>query len=173
MSDAPWLSPAELEAWISLTVLTDVLPAAVDAELREIAGLNFFQYTVLAMLSEQDGHRLQMSDLADVAFGSLSRLSHAVNRLEERGWVERRAGSGGRRHNVVVLTGEGLAALRSAAPAHAAHVRSFLVAPLDDDERQQLSAIARKLIGAIEPELGARLDRMVPEVIERNRSTGG
>jgi len=172
MADEPWLDAAELEAWITLTVLIDALPAAVDTELKGIAGINFFQYTILAMLSEQDDRTLQMSDLAGVAFGSLSRVSHSVDRLERRGWVERRAGVGGRRHTVVTLTDEGFEAIREAAPAHVRHVRSVLVEPLSPDELAQLASIGRKMIDGFDPALAAQLREMIPVVIERNRAGG-
>jgi len=35
-----WLEPRERDAWIALTALTEVLPGAVDSQLKRDAGLN-------------------------------------------------------------------------------------------------------------------------------------
>ena len=169
MADDPWLSPSELDAWLSLSAVLQSLPGAIDAQLKTDAGVNLFEYTVLAMLSEESGHTMTMSELADIAFGSLSRLSHAISRLESRGWVERRAGDGGRRHNVVSLTAEGLATIRAAAPTHVAYVRSVVIDVLSDDEVASLASISKKLLAAADPDFHEHVVGVLPTIIERNR----
>ncbi len=166
-----WLSESELEAWITISALLEVYPAAIEAQLKRDLGINRFEYTIMAMLSEHD-RPLVMSELARIAFGSLSRLSHAITRLETRGWVERQAGSGGRRHNTVSLTEQGRDAIEVAAPRHVAVVRGLLVEPLDAEELALLTAVGRKLIRAADPVLDENLDRLVPEIIARNQSNG-
>ena len=170
--DGPWLDEAQLEAWMGLVVLLETLPASIDGQLKRDSGVNLFEYTILEMLSEESDHRLAMTDLAEVAFGSLSRLSHAVTRLESRGWVERHASSAGRRRNEVTLTEAGLDTVRAAAPLHAAHVRSLLVEPLTDDELRTAATVFEKLIRAADPALGDRITTLIPDVIERNRRSG-
>ena len=63
----------------ALTALTEALPAAVDAQLKRDAGLNAFEYQVMAGLSDAPGHAIRMSALAAFASGSLSRLSWRMN----------------------------------------------------------------------------------------------
>lgn len=167
-TDDPWLDEDQLAAWLTVVAFSEVFPASIDAQLKEGLGINRFEYSVLAMLSEEPGHTLVMSDLAAVTFGSLSRLSHAVGRLEERGWVERQPGEGGRRHTVVRLTEAGRGTIESAAPDHVAHVRSVMVQPLSDDELVALTAITRKLVARIDPDTDAHLAEMIPEVVRRN-----
>jgi len=164
----PWLDETQLAAWLTLVAFSEVFPASVDAQLKERLGVNRFEYSVLAMLSEEAGHALVMTDLAAVTFGSLSRLSHAVGRLEQRGWLERKPGAGGRRHTVVTLTDAGLNAIREAAPDHAAHVQDVMIDPLTDDELVALTTIARKLVARIDPEMDSRLAELIPDVIRRN-----
>ena len=166
-----WLDEAQLRAWITFNVFLEVFPATIEAQLKRDSGINLFEYTVLAMLSEQDDHALVMSDLADIAFGSLSRLSHAVTRLERRGWAERQAGYGGRRHTTVHLTDEGQKAMAAAAPLHVARVREIFVDPLTDAELAALASLNRKLIQAADPELDERLDSLIPEIVARNMGT--
>lgn len=163
-----WLNATQLRTWITLSAFLEAFPAAVEAQLKQDTGINQFEYNILAMLSEQDDCTLVMTDLANVAFGSLSRLSHAVTRLEKRGWVQRSTGSGGRRHNTVTLTETGVGAIKAAAPLHAGFVRQALVDPLSDDELETLTRLTRKLIGATNPALDQRLEEMIPAVIARN-----
>ena len=78
------------------------------------------------ILSETPGRRRRMSELADATQSSRSRLSHAVARLEELGWVRREACPSDRRGQEAVLTDEGFAALEQAAPMHVESVRDHL-----------------------------------------------
>src|SRR4051812_28037713 len=81
-----WLRPDELAVWMKLSVLLFRLPQQLDAQLQRDAGLSWFEYLVLAGLSEAPDRTLRMSRLAVLTNGSLSRLSHGVTRLERRGW---------------------------------------------------------------------------------------
>lgn len=167
-TDDVWLTATQLETWVTLTAFLQVFPAAIEAQLKRDTGINHFEYSILAMLSEQDDRTLVMTDLANVAFGSISRLSHAVTRLEGRRWVQRSAGSGGRRHTTVHLTTEGLDAMNEAAPLHVAYVRQVLVDPLTDEELETLSKLTRKLIAATNADVDERLNELIPTVIARN-----
>ena len=77
-------------------------------------------------LSETEGRALRMSELADRCLSSRSRLSHAVSRLEERGWVRRQVCAEDGRGQLAVLTDDGFAALEAAAPIHVEGVRTHL-----------------------------------------------
>src|SRR6478609_11243623 len=78
-----WLSPEQLRDWKAVVGLLMTLPPALDAQLKRDTGLNNFEYHILASLSDAPTHALPMSDLASIAQGSVSRLSHAVSRLEQ------------------------------------------------------------------------------------------
>src|ERR1700733_8959966 len=79
-----WLDQEERAAWLGLIRLVTRLPSVLDAQLQHDAELSFFEYSVLAMLSEQPDRVLRMSHLAAVTSASLSRLSHVARRLESR-----------------------------------------------------------------------------------------
>src|SRR4051812_6532823 len=81
-TEVPWLAGDERHAWIALTAVLMTLPPAIDAQLKRDAGINFFEYSILSSLSQAPGRTVRMSELAHLAAGSLSRLSHAVSRLE-------------------------------------------------------------------------------------------
>ena len=94
---------------------------------------------------------MRMSDLAVRTRSSRSRLSHAVARLEERGWVERRDCPTDRRGQVAHLTDKGLAVLAGAAPSHVATVRANVIDRLTPDQIAQLAAIGNAIVAGLEP----------------------
>ena len=69
----------------------------LDRQLQADAHMPHGYYEILVRLSEADGWALRMSELAASTRSSRSRLSHAVARLEDRGWVRRCAAEGDRR----------------------------------------------------------------------------
>jgi DNA-binding MarR family transcriptional regulator len=86
-----------------------------------------------------------MRYLADRCQSSRSRLSHAVGRLEEAGWVRRETVASDRRGAMAVLTPAGLAALEAAVPIHVEGVRRHLFDRLTPDEVRALGVIGRTL----------------------------
>ena len=79
-----------------------------------------------------------MTQLAEASTSSKSRLSHAVARLEERGWVERPDCPTDRRGQIARLTDAGFAALDAAAPGHVEQVRRSLFDRLTPEQVEQL-----------------------------------
>ncbi|MEO6530269.1 MAG: MarR family transcriptional regulator, partial [Specibacter sp.] len=71
-----WLGAEERVAWLALLSITTLLPGALESPLQQAAKLSLFEYNVLAMLSEETGATLPMSELAARTSASLSRLSH-------------------------------------------------------------------------------------------------
>ena len=84
-----WLDDDELEAWMRLVSVVELLPGVLDSQLKRDADLTHFEYVVLAMLSEAPDRRLRMTHLGAATSATLPRLSHVVRRLEERGLVRR------------------------------------------------------------------------------------
>jgi DNA-binding MarR family transcriptional regulator len=143
MPGVDWLSDEEQRAWRAFVALLFRLPAALDAQLQKDAGISQFDYLVLAT-----DRTLRMSQLAALASGSLSRLSHVVSRLEARGWVRREpCGSDGRSINAV-LTEEGWQKVVATAPAHVAAVRRLLVDTLTPAAFRTLGAISEQVLAA-------------------------
>lgn len=139
------------------------LPTAIDAQLKRDSGLNFFEYSILAALARPQERAVQMSSLALLAGGSLSRLSHAVSRLERQGWVRRRVQTGEVRCTEAVLTEQGLAVLEAAAPGHVREARRLVFDSLTPEQAGQLRQIARRVVEAAAPEQGAALDETIVE----------
>jgi DNA-binding MarR family transcriptional regulator len=141
-----WLTAEEQAAWRSVVALLIRLPAAIEAELQRDAGISQFEYLVLSGLSEAPDRTLRMSDLAAMASGSLSRLSHVVSRLEARGWVRREACPGDGRFINAVLTDDGWAKVVATAPGHVAAVRRLLIDVLTPEQLRELGAISDEVL---------------------------
>jgi DNA-binding MarR family transcriptional regulator len=141
VSPPRWLSPAEQAVWRSFIEATQLLMERLDHELQRQSAMPHAYYEVLVRLSEVPDRRLRMSALADRSMSSRSRLSHAVTRLEEAGWVRRETCRTDRRGQFAVLTDAGFAALEAAAPGHVESVRSHLFDPLNSQQVKQLGEI--------------------------------
>lgn len=137
---------------MSLAALTFKLPGVLDYQLQRDSGLTHFEYLVLAGLSESPGRSRRMSDLAGFANGSLSRLSHVVKRLEQRGFVERRPAEDDGRITVATITDSGYEILVAAAPGHVATVREYVVDALTPEQIAQLKVIADQILAKIDPD---------------------
>jgi DNA-binding MarR family transcriptional regulator len=131
------LNHREWSAWLQLVGTFTLLPAALDSQLQREAGMSHFEFEVMVALSRQPGRSLQLKDLAVVANGSLSRLSHVISRLEGRGWVRRRSAARGRT-KYAELTDEGYRKLMQAGPIHLREVRRLVFDVLTPDEVKAL-----------------------------------
>ncbi|HXW45825.1 MAG TPA: MarR family transcriptional regulator [Streptosporangiaceae bacterium] len=150
MADSPtrWLTAEEQHAWRAFLTASQLLFSTVEGQLQRDAAIPHGYYEILVRLSEAPGRALRMSQLAEASTSSKSRLSHAVARLEERGWVERLDCPTDRRGQVAQLTAAGFAALEAAAPGHAEQVRRSLFDLLTAEQVQQLAAISERIIAA-------------------------
>lgn len=153
-----WLDDDEQAAWRLYLAATRLVEDALDRQLRQDAGIPHSYYEILARLSARPDRALRMSELAGLTLSSRSRLSHAVGRLEELGWVARTTCDTDRRGQVAVLTDDGFAALAAAAPGHVAEVRRRLFDPLRSEQVVQLAEICRTLLEA----MGEDPDALLP-----------
>lgn len=146
-----WLDPAERVVWLALNRVLTRLPSALDAQLERDAGLNYFEYLVLAMLSEQPDRTLRMSELAAVINASLSRLSHIAKRLEGRDLLRRGPDPDDGRCTRAVLTDTGLATVVAAAPAHVATVRALVIDALTPAQLRDFGAANHRILTRVDP----------------------
>ncbi|MFI5615274.1 MarR family winged helix-turn-helix transcriptional regulator [Amycolatopsis sp. NPDC051903] len=158
MSEPRWLTLDEKVAWLGFVRVLTRLPAALDAQLDHDAGLTFFEYHALSMLSEAPQRSLRMSRLAQITSSSLSRLSNVVKRLEARDLVAREPDPDDRRATRAVLTDAGLALVESAAPQHVETVRALIVDALGKGELAQLHAAHERILARVDPDGVTRPD---------------
>jgi len=147
----PWLDDTQLAAWIRLIAVVELLPGALDSQLRQDAELTHFEYYALAVLSESPRRTLRMTELAQLTNASLSRLSHVVRRLEERGLLERFPCPTDARATNVRLTSAGWAKVRATAPGHVDTVRDKVIDALTPEQISQLTSIADAILQQLDP----------------------
>lgn len=153
LRDVPWLSADEIRSWLALSALMEALPPALSAQLKRDNGVNSFDYMVMAGLSESPGRAALMSDLAAFVAGSISRLSHALTRMEGRGWVVRRPLPDDGRQTQVLLTDAGMELVVAAAPGHVRAVRALVVDPLGTEKMLELGELVSQVLEVINPEI--------------------
>ena len=140
-----WLTPRELTAWRAYLDSSRALFHALETPLQTDAGIPLAYYEILVNLSEAPDRTLRMGVLAGQVRSSTSKLSHAVSRLEDCGWVRREPHPTDRRATFAVLTDDGAAALAKAAPGHVRAVRENLLQRLTPEQLDQLTDIGRAI----------------------------
>jgi len=146
-----WLDPEDQKAWRAWLYSSSLLQDRLDRELTHETGISHAYYEILVALSETPLRAMRMSELADRCLSSRSRLSHAVSRLEERGWVRRQVCAEDGRGQLAVLTDEGFAALEAAAPVHVRGVRTHLFDQLSPQQVENLRDIGETLLRHLDP----------------------
>jgi len=145
-----WLTDVEVSSWLSVVRMMTWLPWSIDQQLRRDSNLGMVEYQVMARLSQSPERTLRMSLLADLANSSLSRLSHLVKRLEDRGFVRRELDPADGRFTNAILTDEGFRTLAEAAPAHVAHVRSLVIDVLSAEQLRRMGQAADRIMSRID-----------------------
>jgi len=141
-----WLNTDEQHTWRESIQAWQWLLAAVDVQLQRDSGMPLAYYEILVRLSEAPDRSLRMTQLAEASSSSKSRVSHAVARLEERGWVRRMDCPTDRRGQIAMLTDQGFAALSAAAPGHVEQVRQVLFDALSAEQLRQLDEISAAIL---------------------------
>jgi len=144
---AEWLTDDEQIWWrevlrFSATLLDELEVALAEHEAHPA------DYEVLVWLSEADGHRLRMTDLANRVLISKSRLTYRIDGLVAAKLVRRERCDSDRRGLFAVLTPAGLRRLEELAPPHVQSVREALVDRLTPAEFAQLGTLAAKVNAA-------------------------
>ena len=135
-----WLNAAEMKAWRRYIIASRRLLEALDSDLEDHE-LSMADYEVLAQLSDAPERKMRMSELADVAMLSRSRLSHRIKVMEKAGWVKREACPSDKRGYFAVMTTKGWKAIVAAAPDHVESVRSRFVDHLSKADLEVIATI--------------------------------
>jgi DNA-binding MarR family transcriptional regulator len=137
-----WLDDTEQAIWRKYLTVLRMLPERLNASLTTSHNLSLTEYEVLAVLSESPDQRLRMTELAETAVLSKSRLSHQITRMERDGLVRREPCETDGRGFYAVLTANGWKRLVDAVPTHVADVRQGFIDPLS---REQLLTLGSAL----------------------------
>ena len=144
-----WLNDNEQRAWRAWIASSQLLLDHLSRDIQVQHGLTMADYEILVRLSEAADHRVRMSELADQTLASRSRLSHQIDRMENRGFVSREQCDDDKRGQFAVLTETGWQTLAAAAPDHVESVRSHLVDVLTPAEFAALGVACEKILGAL------------------------
>lgn len=146
-----WLTEREQRAWRAYIAGSRRLLDRLERDLKA-HGLTHDDYGVLVALSESEGGRLRMADLADQSVESRSRLSHHIGRMEASGLVRREQCPEDRRGFFAVLTDEGRALMEETAPHHVAGVRAHFLDQVRPDELDAIASAFARIDDAFGPE---------------------
>lgn len=145
-----WLNETEMAAWIGYRRMRLLLDLEVQRDLSRESGLSEPDYDVLSNLSEAEGHRQRLTELAAHMRWSKSRLSHHLSRMQERGLVRRQEVAEDGRGAMIVLTAEGLRVIEEAAPGHVASVRKHFIDLLSEEQLRVLAQISGTVLARLD-----------------------
>ncbi len=148
-SDAPdgaLVGQPQMAAWRAFLTAHARLTDVLARELREREDLPLTWYDVLVHLSEADGHRLRMQELAGRVLLSKSGLTRLIDRMEQAGLVTRYPCTDDRRGTYAQMTDEGYATIRRTAPTHLAGIAEHFGALLDDGEAEVLEETLTRVV---------------------------
>jgi DNA-binding MarR family transcriptional regulator len=144
-----WLDEREHTAWRSFLSMKTQLDARLASDLRQDSGLSSADFAVLVGVSEAPQRRIRAHVLGANLLWEKSRLSKQISRMEARGLVVRESCPNDARGSFVVLTPLGLETVERAAALHVDRVRTVFFEALTDEQVDQLTTIARAVIGRL------------------------
>lgn len=144
------LTPAEEQLWRALARLMVVLPRAIDEDSLARTGLSLTSYITLSQLSEAPDRRLRMSELAERAALSPSRMTRVVCGLEADGFVRRIVSPCDHRSSLACLTAAGLTRLEQAWPAHLESVRALAIDHINRNEVATMRTVIDRIVATID-----------------------
>ena len=147
-----WLNAAEMKAWRRYIIASRRLLEALDSDLEDHE-LSMADYEVLAQLSDAQERKMRMSELADVAILSRSRLSHRIKVMEKAGWVKREACPVDKRGYFAVMTAKGWKAIVAAAPDHVESVRARFIDHLSKADQEVITQIFERIEAPLRQEV--------------------
>lgn len=142
------LSEDELRAWMALRLMTRHLEAHLARELGDTSELSMQDYDVLSSVAPLPGHRWCSRKLVDHLRWSYSRMSHHIDRMEKRSLVSRESCVHGSGLDIVV-TAEGMEAIRSATGPHLSAVRRSFVDRLEPGDLATIERISENVLGGL------------------------
>lgn len=146
MTASPWLDDEQQQTWRAWLDVNAQLFARISRELQAANGLSLQDYDVLVALTDVPDGSVRMRDLGVKLQWEKSRLSKHLTRMSARGLVARRECHDDRRGSFVEITEEGLAAIRAAAPGHAALVREVFFDGLSSQQVHEFGRICATVL---------------------------
>ncbi|MBL0885506.1 MarR family transcriptional regulator [Myceligenerans sp. I2] len=144
------MNEQESAAWLGLITVCQLLPAALDSQLKQDSGMTHFEFFVLSVLRFAPEQTMRMTALAETTSSTLPRLSHVCSRLEKRGLADRFPCPEDGRATNVRLTPEGRSALVRAMPGHLATARRLVIDALSPEQLDALAQVTEVIRGRLD-----------------------
>ena len=141
-TDARRPDDGQVRAWASVLRVHAAVVPRLERDLAAV-GMPLSWYDVLLELNAAPGRRLRMTELGARAVLSRERVSRVVDELERAGLVRRERNPDDGRSLLAVITDEGRARLRAAAPAYLAGIERHFGAHVGDDAATVAAALLR------------------------------
>lgn len=135
------LDPDELRTWTGFVDATRMLEEVVAKHLVVDHSLTHREYEILVRV-DGNGGRMRLSRLAQQVVASPAVITQTVDRLANRGLVERQAATEDRRGVDAAITTAGRDVLGASSGPHAAVIRSLLIERVG---RERLAVVAEGL----------------------------
>ncbi|WP_406299622.1 MarR family transcriptional regulator [Embleya sp. NBC_00888] len=132
------VEPPLAQGWCALAALHNRIEAHIERALQAEHDLSVREFSVLDVLSRQDGYHLRMNELSDAVVLSQSATTRLVTRLEERGLLSRYLCDTDRRGIYTEVTTTGCDLLGAARPTHDKALRESLA---DAEQRSDLAPL--------------------------------
>jgi len=159
-------SERERVLWARYNAVLTTVPGMIDERMRAATGLSRFHYMLLETLANDPQGQVQLADVARAADSSLSRLSHAITRLEDAGLVERRACAEDRRASWAVLTLAGATMMANARESYQAVMREVLLDKIPAERQDEAITFLTALLPADAAAACATIDGMAVDGTE-------
>lgn len=143
------LSEREEKLWRQFYEMQVQFWRRLSQQLQSETGLSEPDYTVLTALLDAPGGRMRPYELGEFIDYEKSRLHHHLNRMIDRGLLERESCPGSVRAAIIVLTDAGREAVMAAIPRRASHVRRLLIDVLTATEKEALEKISGAVLDNI------------------------
>src|SRR5437899_7662432 len=141
-----WLNERQQYLWHGFRHVNQDLFGVLDQQLARESGLSGADYQVLHGLSVAPDGLVRARDLGSEIGWDRSRLSHHLNRMEQRGLITREECAEDARGLMVRLTKAGRRAIEDAAPAHVAAVQRYFFDQLSKDEIDTMAAAFNRVL---------------------------
>ncbi|MEV8372644.1 MarR family transcriptional regulator [Kribbella sp. NPDC056861] len=142
----PMLDDRENRAWRNVAMMLHLVETMLEQQVQRDAGVSHAHYKILVLLSESPDRTVQLKELAQVLQFSISRVSHAVTRLESLGLVVRSPVPQVGKAFQATLTKAGLDLLRRVSPIQAEVIQRLVFGPLTDAQVDKLDRIAVAIV---------------------------
>jgi DNA-binding MarR family transcriptional regulator len=152
-----WLGPKELKAWRAYIQTSRRIWDAMETDLTP-HDLSLSDYEILVLLSEAPERQIRMSELAESALISKSRLSHRIKAMEKAGWVGRKVCEEDKRGSFAVMTDKGWKAIVKAAPDHVESIRTRFLDQLSAKDQEDLARIFEKVSAELRKQFSKECD---------------